>query len=346
MAAPAAAGIAGLLFSYNPALTNTQVEQALELSAAPVNFTVAYGRVDALAALQYLGASDPQPTSAPVQTAAPQIYYELNGWTSIAPLTGAPQPGQVLVRGIGGWTGSSGLVVSGLVWQRCDANGVHGAWQPVDVHRPDRGRRIHDQAPVQRPELGRIGRCVQEGSSLTTSTGTWNGSPTAYAFQWQRCDSSAANCAAIAGATSSSYVAATTDVGSTLVAVVTASNASGSASAASAPTAVVTSAPASPPPPASPPAMQTQTFTGALNTKNPTRSFSLTMGAGTATAQLAFSKCATLSVALAASSGAPTGNATGPSIVSLVSTVSGGTYTYTVSGGRCSFTLTVTSPIP
>ena len=50
MAAPAAAGIAGLLFSYNPALTNTQVEQALEASAAPVNFSLAYGRVDALAA--------------------------------------------------------------------------------------------------------------------------------------------------------------------------------------------------------------------------------------------------------------------------------------------------------
>ncbi|TMK74145.1 MAG: hypothetical protein E6G50_00255, partial [Actinobacteria bacterium] len=125
MAAPAAAGIAGLLFSSNPALTNTQVEQALELSAAPVNFSLAYGRVDALAALQYVGASDPQPSSAPVQAAPPQIYYELNGWTSIAPLSSAPQSGQVLVRGIGGWTGSSGLTVSGLQWRRCDLAGAN-----------------------------------------------------------------------------------------------------------------------------------------------------------------------------------------------------------------------------
>jgi hypothetical protein len=32
----------------------------------------------------------------------------------------------------------------------------------------------------------------------------------------------------------------------------------------------------------------------------------------------------------------------GPSVVTLDSTVGGGVYTYAVSGGRCSFTLTVT----
>ncbi|TMK74144.1 MAG: hypothetical protein E6G50_00250 [Actinobacteria bacterium] len=90
--------------------------------------------------------------------------------------------------------------------------------------------------------------------------------------------------------------------------------------------------------------MQTQTFSGSLNAKNSTRTFSVTVGAGTATAQLAFSKCATLSVGLNTSGGAAVGNATGPSVVSLVSSLSPGSYTYTVSGGRCSFTLTVTSP--
>jgi hypothetical protein len=123
LAAPVVAGIAALLFSYNPSLTNAQVEQALESTAAPVPFTVQYGRVDALAALQYLGAADPQPSSAPVQTAPAQLYYELNGTTSIAPLTSAPQPGQVLVRGVGAWTGSAGLALSGLQWQRCDGSG-------------------------------------------------------------------------------------------------------------------------------------------------------------------------------------------------------------------------------
>ncbi len=123
LAAPVVAGIAGLLFSYNPSLTNTQVEQALEQTAAPVPFTVAYGRVDALAALESVGAVDPQPASSPVQTASPQLYYELNGTTSIAPLSSAPQAGQILVRGIGGWKGSAGLTVSGLQWQRCSGTG-------------------------------------------------------------------------------------------------------------------------------------------------------------------------------------------------------------------------------
>jgi hypothetical protein len=33
-------------------------------------------------------------------------------------------------------------------------------------------------------------------------------------------------------------------------------------------------------------------------------------------------------------------------VVSLDATSAGGTYAYTVSGGRCSFTLTVTAPAP
>jgi hypothetical protein len=372
MAAPAAAGIAGLLFSYNPALTNTQVEQALELSAAPVRFSVAYGRVDALAALQYLGASDPQPSSPPVQTAAPLIYYELNGWTSLAPLTSAPQPGQVLLRGVGGWTGSSGLAVSGLQWLRCDAGGSGcaslGNQSTYAVQASDAGYAIKLAFTVQnalgsvpvsvltQPVGGSspppppppanltpptISGSAQDGSTLTASTGSWSGTPTAYAYQWERCDSGGANCGGISGATFSSYLAQPADVGSTLVAVVTASNSAGSASAAAAPSAIVAAAPS---PPTPPPAMQTQTFSGSLNAKNPSRSFRVAVGAGTATAQLSFSRCSTLSVALNTSSGLPVASATGPSVVSLLSTVAAGSYTFTVSGGRCSFTLTVTAP--
>jgi hypothetical protein len=36
----------------------------------------------------------------------------------------------------------------------------------------------------------------------------------------------------------------------------------------------------------------------------------------------------------------------GPSVVLLSATLDAGTYTYTVSGGRCPFTLTVTAPAP
>jgi hypothetical protein len=65
------------------------------------------------------------------------------------------------------------------------------------------------------------------------------------------------------------------------------------------------------------------------------------VGPGVAKARLSFSKCSALSLSL------PNGpSTTGPSVVSLDATLPGGTYTYTVSGGRCSFTLTVTSPTP
>jgi hypothetical protein len=83
------------------------------------------------------------------------------------------------------------------------------------------------------------------------------------------------------------------------------------------------------------------TFSGSLNAKNPSRSYSFKMGAGPADARLSFSKCSSLALAL--SNGARTN---GPSVVVLDQTLAGGTYAYTISGGRCSFTLTVTAPSP
>ena len=71
---------------------------------------------------------------------------------------------------------------------------------------------------------------------MTTSNGSWTNSPTSYAYQWQDCTPSSANCATIAGATTS-YTLASGDVGHTLRVVVASSNAGGSASATSAPTA-------------------------------------------------------------------------------------------------------------
>jgi hypothetical protein len=95
---------------------------------------------------------------------------------------------------------------------------------------------------------------AQEGQGMKTTTGTWTGTtPLAYAYQWQRCDSTGGSCASISGATSSSYTVATADVGKTLRAKVTASNIAGSASASSAASAVVQAAPPPPPTP-SPPA--------------------------------------------------------------------------------------------
>ena len=93
-----------------------------------------------------------------------------------------------------------------------------------------------------------ISGTATQGSTLTTSNGSWAGSPTSYAYQWQRC--AGASCSNISGATSASYSVQSADVGDTIDVVVTASNAAGSTSQTSAQTAAVSagsgsSAPAS-----------------------------------------------------------------------------------------------------
>ena len=83
---------------------------------------------------------------------------------------------------------------------------------------------------------------ARDGMTLTVSRGTWGGSPEiAYAYQWQRCNPEG-ECAAIAGATQTTYVATRADVGSTLKATVTASNAGGSSSRTTAASAGVAAA--------------------------------------------------------------------------------------------------------
>jgi hypothetical protein len=84
---------------------------------------------------------------------------------------------------------------------------------------------------------------AQQGDTLTSSNGSWTGSPTSYAYQWQDCDTSGQNCSNITGATSASYTLTGGDVGDTVLSVVTASGAGGSVSQASTPTAVVAAAP-------------------------------------------------------------------------------------------------------
>jgi GH25 family lysozyme M1 (1,4-beta-N-acetylmuramidase) len=82
----------------------------------------------------------------------------------------------------------------------------------------------------------------QVGQMLTVSTGTWTGAPTAYGYQWQRCDATGV-CTPIPNAVTGTYVVTPGDLGSTLTATVTATNAVGSQPATSAPTAVVAAAP-------------------------------------------------------------------------------------------------------
>jgi hypothetical protein len=82
------------------------------------------------------------------------------------------------------------------------------------------------------------GAAVQ-GQTLMASSGTWGDEPASYAYQWQHCDATGANCTAVADATASTYAVTAADVGFTLRVAVTATNRFGSvASPASAQTAV------------------------------------------------------------------------------------------------------------
>jgi hypothetical protein len=97
-------------------------------------------------------------------------------------------------------------------------------------------------APPSNKSLPSISGNTKDGHVLSTTNGGWSGSPTAYAYAWERCDSAGGGCAALAGANSNRYTAVTADVGRRLRVVVTASNAGGSGMATSGPTGVVSSA--------------------------------------------------------------------------------------------------------
>lgn len=260
MAAPAVAGIVGLLRAARPTASGSDVEQALLGSTAPLADAkgLAHGRVDAAAAVAALTGSSPTATPA----------------TSAPTSTGAP-------------------VVTGT---------------------------------------------AQAGQTLSTTLGSWSGTPTSYATSWLRCDTSGAACTTVADATGRTYTAASADVGSTLRSVVTATNAGGSGSSTSAATATVTAAPTAP-------TSRTSTYSGSLG-KSGAASYAVALSQGATHAELAFTtKCAGLTLTLRDASGAVVAQATGKSVLVQDSQTASGSHTFTVSGScRTSVTLTVTTP--
>jgi hypothetical protein len=191
-------------------------------------------------------------------------------------ISGDPTQGVSLSATTGSWGGKSPINL-GYQWRRCDASGgscanIAGATgSTYTLGSADVGKTIRvvvtasntvgstsataaQTAPIagatpvnQTPPA--IAGTPTQGQTLNASTGTWGGTPPfTYAYQWQRCDSAAANCSNVA--TGASYVLGAIDVGARIRVVVTATNSLGSGNAASDATAkVVSTAPADAQPP-------------------------------------------------------------------------------------------------
>ncbi len=211
-------------------------------------------------------AVDEPPPAAPTNTVRPMV-------------SGETVEGEVLEASKGEWTGSPTSYA--YQWQRCGKTGsgcsnVSGATADTymlgsrDVEHTLRvvvkatnagGTGSADSAlsgvveepavpPPTAPKnasLPMISGEAIEGKVLSAGAGSWTGSPTSYAYQWQRCGKTGSGCSNVSGATADTYMLGSRDVEHTLRVVVKATNAGGTGSADSALSGVVEE-PAVPPP--------------------------------------------------------------------------------------------------
>ncbi len=87
---------------------------------------------------------------------------------------------------------------------------------------------------------------AQPGQALAATRGAWTGDQLEFAYQWERCDTAGAGCAAIPGATAPTYTVATGDLASTLRVTVVGRNRLGAITSSSAFTTAVAGLPGSP----------------------------------------------------------------------------------------------------
>src|SRR5436305_353036 len=198
--------------------------------------------------------------------------------SSLPTVSGTAQQGQTLTTTNGTWTGSPTSYT--YDWTRCDTAGTSCAvisgtkaasytLTSADVNHTLRAyvnatnsagtgtalsaatgvvTATSSSAPPSNSSLPTVSGTAQQGLTLTTTNGTWSGSPTSYTYDWTRCDTAGGNCAVISGTKASSYTLTSADVNHTLRAYVNASNAAGTGTALSAATGVVTATSSSAPP--------------------------------------------------------------------------------------------------
>ena len=208
----------------------------------------------------------PYPTGVPLLSTPPTIV-------------GPPEAGELLAAVPGTWVGGKPITFT-YQWRRCDAAGANclpitGA--TAESYRPvtdDVGHSLKvfvtatsdagtanattdptaavspaGTSPGSRPTNLKPPQIIgnpQDGQILTSSVGTWAGSPTKFTYRWRRCNASGTSCIAIPHATGSRRTLIPDDIGSTLSLVVTATGKGGAASATASTTGVVVAAPLPP----------------------------------------------------------------------------------------------------
>ena len=215
--------------------------------------------------------------------------------TSPPTISGSSQQGQTLTASTGSWSGTEPIAFS-YQWQRCDSHGggcgdLKGSTsatytlQKGDVNRTFRvvvtaknaeGANtavssvtgvVTAPAPTPTPgapantSLPTISGSMEQGQTVTASTGGWNGNqPITFTYAWQRCDNAGGHCGQIGGSNHATYQAQKADVGHTLRVAVTAKNNAGSSTATSSQTGSVSGTPAAPPAPAASVSVNASTF--------------------------------------------------------------------------------------
>jgi GH25 family lysozyme M1 (1,4-beta-N-acetylmuramidase) len=196
--------------------------------------------------------------------------------STLPSIVGPPEAGKLLSAVPGVWDGGKPLAFT-YQWRQCDAAGANCVDIPGatgEKYRPmsgDVGHSLRAQvtaatttatkkastpatvavSPAGTPPIARptnihvpvIVGTLQVGQQIASSTGGWTGSPTKFAYRWQRCDSNGLHCVQIAKAIHGTYTTTPDDLGSTLEIAVTATGAGGSASAHSAASELVLAAP-------------------------------------------------------------------------------------------------------
>jgi hypothetical protein len=197
--------------------------------------------------------------TAGIATAAPPVN------TAPPTIMGTTTVGQTLTAENGTWSNSPASFA--YQWLRCNGGGnacvnvANGTQKTYTLVGADAGRTMRVRVTATNPDGSASAESAQTaviaerspspaapkstapptisgtarvGQQLTASEGSWSGNPTAYAFQWQRCDADAALCSNVVGATAKTYLVRTADLGYRLRVRVTARNDKGSATANSA----------------------------------------------------------------------------------------------------------------